>query len=252
MTMSSLVYLWGPPRSLSTAFVRMMLERGDFTVVHEPFSSIVVAGYTVLGREKFSDPHQFYRRLHDLAVDTPVFVKETTEYRYSFVDDREFLSRGTHTFIIRDPRAVIPSHYAMNPKVTLAEVGFEHQLEIFRKVHEATGEQPFVLEAEQLTADPWTTVRRYCAHLGIPFIASALHWQPGDCQEWSRTAEWHRDVANSSGFSARARHYDVRVDNSRKLAGFYDYHRTFYEQLRSRANTAEQHEEPTGGAGIRP
>jgi hypothetical protein len=31
--------LWSSPRSRSTAFFRMMAERGDFTAVHEPFSS---------------------------------------------------------------------------------------------------------------------------------------------------------------------------------------------------------------------
>ena len=37
--------LWATPRSRSTAFFRMMAERGDFTVVHEPFSYLAEFGY---------------------------------------------------------------------------------------------------------------------------------------------------------------------------------------------------------------
>jgi hypothetical protein len=31
-----MLMLWSAPRSRSTAFYRMMIERGDFTAVHEP------------------------------------------------------------------------------------------------------------------------------------------------------------------------------------------------------------------------
>jgi len=32
-----MLMLWSAPRSRSTAFYRMMIERGDFTGVHEPW-----------------------------------------------------------------------------------------------------------------------------------------------------------------------------------------------------------------------
>jgi hypothetical protein len=35
-----MLMLWSAPRSRSTAFYRMMTERGDFTGVHEPFSHV--------------------------------------------------------------------------------------------------------------------------------------------------------------------------------------------------------------------
>ena len=34
-----ILVLWAAPRSRSTAFFRMMAERGDHTVLHEPFSN---------------------------------------------------------------------------------------------------------------------------------------------------------------------------------------------------------------------
>ena len=36
--MNDIIALWTHPRSISTAFERVMIERGDFNVLHEPFS----------------------------------------------------------------------------------------------------------------------------------------------------------------------------------------------------------------------
>jgi hypothetical protein len=36
--MNVIIPLWSIPRSVSTGFERMMMERGDFKVIHEPFS----------------------------------------------------------------------------------------------------------------------------------------------------------------------------------------------------------------------
>ena len=33
------IALWAVPRSISTAFERVFVERGDFKVFHEPFSA---------------------------------------------------------------------------------------------------------------------------------------------------------------------------------------------------------------------
>ena len=36
--MHPIIALWTHPRSISTAFERVMMERKDFTILHEPFS----------------------------------------------------------------------------------------------------------------------------------------------------------------------------------------------------------------------
>src|SRR5437868_4849815 len=49
MALNKIVYLVAPPRSLSTAFVRMMQARGDFSVFNEPsiyaYTSLYYAEY---------------------------------------------------------------------------------------------------------------------------------------------------------------------------------------------------------------
>jgi hypothetical protein len=39
VTQSKPVALWAVPRSISTAFERVFVERDDFEVLHEPFSA---------------------------------------------------------------------------------------------------------------------------------------------------------------------------------------------------------------------
>jgi hypothetical protein len=232
----NLLFLWSPPRSLSTAFLRMMIERGDHEVIHEPFSSIVVQGYVAIGEQRATTPEQLLDLLVERARERRVFVKETTEYDYLGNGGARIPEVGRHTFIVRDPRAAIASHYAMNPAMTCAEVGYQHQAELARLAYTRTGERPIVVEAEDLVADPAGTVADYCALVGIPFLASALSWAPADHRAWRRTQQWHQDTAASSGFHSPRHGYAHTVDNTPLLAEFYRYHVPYYEALRAWAH----------------
>ena len=103
--------LWSAPRSRSTAFFRMMAERGDFTVVHEPFSYLAESGYADIAGERITAPGDLIGALSSLACRGRVFAKETTGRRYPEVlADRRFLGSGAvHTFLIRHPRETIVS-----------------------------------------------------------------------------------------------------------------------------------------------
>jgi hypothetical protein len=230
---SPVVFLWAHPRSLSTAFLRMVLERGDFLVVHEPLSSIVVQGYAMVGDEKVGTATELVDLIEERSAGTPIFVKETTEYRYGVLADPRLPRLAAHTFIIREPSRTIASHYAMNPRVTRDEIGYEHQLEIFELMLERSGNPLLVIEAERLLADPAAAVGDYCRRIGIPFRADALTWQPDERAEWSRTKAWHAEVARSTGFRPRARRYRTTVRNHPLLAEYHRYHTPFYERLRA-------------------
>jgi hypothetical protein len=227
------LFLWSPPRSLSTAFLRMMIERGDHEVIHEPFSSIVVQGEVTIGEHTATTHDQLLDLLVQRAREHRVFVKETTEYDYLNNGGARIPGIGRHTFIVRDPRASIASHYAMNPAMTCAEVGYEHQAQIARQAYAGTGERPVVVEAEHLVTDPEATVADYCAKVGIPFLPEALSWAPQDHRAWSRTRQWHQDAAASTGFRLPRHDYEHTVDNTPQLAQCYAYQLPHYEFLRS-------------------
>ncbi|WP_089106261.1 sulfotransferase family protein [Streptomyces hyaluromycini] len=242
-----IVFLWAHPRSRSTAFLRMMLERGDFLVLHEPFSSITVQGHAHMAEESATSATELLGLLEVAAEKNPVFVKETTEYRYDILDDPRLPHLGEHTFIIRDPGPTLASHYAMNPQFTCGEVGYEHQVEIFDLVRRSTGRTPLVMEAEKLVKEPEQVIRHYCLETGIPFGESALTWEPGEQQAWSRTSEWHQAVARSTGFHSSESTYPVSIENNTMLARYHSHHMPFYEFLRSHAFTDEPDAKPTWG-----
>lgn len=229
--------MWAHSRSTSTAFLRMMIERGDVTVVHEPWLALTETGGVTLpepggGERTLRSDEELRDHLLRLSDFRPVFVKEVLDYRYPFLYERpEEVASFAHTFIVRDPRQTIASHYAMKPTVTSPEIGFERLAELFELLWSATGRRPLVLRAERLVSDPGPAVRSFCEYVDLPFLPDALSWRPQDRTEWSRHRKWHLDAIDSRGFTDRRNTYAATVDNNDLLRSFYDHHYPFYERL---------------------
>lgn len=225
--------LWSAPRCRSTAFLRMMGERGDFQVLHEPFSHVADFGATRVGDRRVGTEAELIAALRALSASGPVFFKDTTDFHYPvLLADREFLAEVRHTFIIRHPREAIASHFALNPGLGRDEIGFARLAEIFDAVVAAGGE-PVVVDSDDLVENPEGTVRRYCAEVGIPFRPEALSWGPGMREEWAGTSRWHESTSRTSGFSRTATAYARTTDNDPVLAGYLRHHLPFYERLRA-------------------
>ena len=226
--------LWSAPRSRSTAFARMMAERHDHLVVHEPFSHVADFGKAdVAGRTVHSES-ELITALRELSERTPVFFKDTTDFHYPLLVASEFLAEAEHTFIIRDPREIVASHYALNPDLTRDEIGVARLGEIHDAVAERTGRAPVVVDSDDLLANPEATVRAYCAAVGIDFRPEALTWQPGVREEWRSTSAWHESTSRTSGFTRVASSYADTADNNALLAGFAAYHLPYYLALKAR------------------
>ena len=226
--------LWSVPRSRSTAFFRMMTERGDFTVVHEPFSYLVMYGQTDVGGTRVSSEEDLIRAL--LKLPGQVFTKETTGVRYPQVlATPEYLDGVTHTFLIRDPRETIPSYLKLEPDARVRSIGFELLHEIYTAVAERTGRQPVVVDAADLVRDPEGTVRAYCAATGIPFVPEALSWQPAQRSEWQLSRRWHETVAASAGLGAVSAEPATVPDAAAER--YLRPHLPYYEALRARRLT---------------
>ncbi len=235
--------LWSAPRSRSTAFFRMMAQRGDFTVVHEPFSYLAEFGYADVGGTRVRSAPELLSGLRALAARRPVFAKETTGKRYPEVlADRGFLaSDARHAFLIRHPRETITSYYALNPAAPLDKIGFESLYEIFTAVSELARGEPLVIDAADLVRSPAATAAGYCAWAGITFLPQALTWEPAELPEWELSKRWHADVAASSGFGGvggaggAARERSIPdVEGDPVLSAYLRHHLPYYQALHAR------------------
>ncbi|MEV4572477.1 sulfotransferase family protein [Nonomuraea jabiensis] len=227
------ILLWAVPRSRSTAFLRIMLERGDLEVVHEPFSYLQVDGHFELtGRRATSAIELLDVMLEVNAGGRRVFAKDTSDYTYTpLLEDERLFSDVINTFMIREPRSAIASHYAMNPEATLDEYGFEYLHAIFDAVRSATGEVPLVIDGDDLVAKPEATVRAYCERVGLEFMPEAMRWDPGRQANWQRTDRWHAEVAQSSGLVAKAPERRETPDTNEHLRRVAEHHQPFYDAL---------------------
>jgi hypothetical protein len=233
----SVIAMWAHPRALSTAFLRMMIERGDVCVIHEPLVTLtdwneVQAPGLDGGTATLRSPGEVLGHLAELGVDRTAFFKDTLEYRHQYLFDHpEEIAGFRHTFIVRDPAKAIASHCLIKPEVACHEIGYDHQYDLFELAWRVSGERPVVIRAESLLAEPAETVAAYCQAVDLPYLPHALQWVPEDRIEWHRSRRWHLDAIASSGFSAPPKEYAATVDNDERLRSYYDHHRPYYDRL---------------------
>lgn len=107
-----------------------------------------------------------------------------------------------HAFLIRSPERVLASFSAKLEDVTLEDIGFLQQAEIFDRVAQAQGKPAPVVEAEDVRRHPEAMLRKLCSELGITFDAAMLSWPKGRHDSdgvWA--PHWYGAVENSTGFS---------------------------------------------------
>lgn len=227
------VALWAVPRSVSTAFERVFMERGDFKVFHEPFSaSYYYSEERRSNRYADEEPKEEYNPENVLAMileyrEEPVFFKDMAYHVAGFMT-REFASKFTNTFIIRNPTPVIASLNRFWPDFTLEETGYEQQHRLFGFAVE-NGEEPAIVDASDLIRNPEGTVAAYCEKLGIPFMPEALSWEPHKVPEWEMWSKWHDEAEQSTGIKRQPLEDDTEIPEG--LEETYEHCLPYYEEL---------------------
>lgn len=238
--MHCILAIWAHPRSLSTALERVFIERGDFEVMHEPFSVVYYfdeqradAAHANFDADEVADYDSIRNRIMRAAALRPICFKDMCYHCHDhLMNDEAFLQSMVNVFLIRDPRQAIASHYAMNPQVTSEEIGYEKQANIFRRVKQLTGVPPAVIAAEDLQDDPAGMLSALCQTIGVADRSEALNWQAGEREEWGNWKRWHCEAARSSGIQPGRTDYPDTIDNREDLAVFYGHHRPFYDEMR--------------------
>lgn len=226
------IALWAVPRSISTAFERIFVERDDFKVFHEPFAASYYFSEERRS-ERYADkkPKDEHRPEAVLAQllevdEKPVFFKDMAYHTAGFMD-HDFVTNFRNTFLIREPKQVLFSFYKMWPDFTFEEAGYEHLHRLYEKASEI-GQEPVVVNAADLASNTEGTVSAYCESLGVPFKPEALSWRPREVPEWRMWDEWHTDAQESTGIEELPQ---KEVSLPKELQETYERCLPYYEEL---------------------
>lgn len=235
------IAMWSGPRNISTAMMRAFENRPDTVVWDEPFyaAELAATGRDHPMREEvitagLADPEKVIQGLlgpinDPDKPDARVFYQKHMTHHMIPGFRRDWIAQVTNAFLIRDPRQVLASYTRKWSEVSLEEIGFPQQLEIFEAVSDRIGRAPPVLDSNDVLADPRGTLTALCDACGIAFSQRMLSWPAGPRKSdgvWAPV--WYDRVLKSTGFSAP----DDRVPSlPAELQRIADAARPIYEKL---------------------
>lgn len=202
------IAMWSGPRNISTAMMYAFGNRPDCEAWDEPFYafSLVHHGNDHPMRDEIIAAHDSdWDRLVARCLapaSRPVFYQKHMTHHMLPGYDRNWITGMTNAFLVRHPERVLASYVKKWSDVSLRDIGFVEQSEIFDLVADHTGRAPAVVDAEDILADPRGVLTKLCSACGIDFDESMLSWKPGPKPFdgiWAR--HWYNAVWASSGLT---------------------------------------------------
>lgn len=229
------IAMWSGPRNVSTAMMRSFENRADCTVVDEPFYAAYLAQTGLdhpMRDEVLAAQPQDWRAVV-AALDglggPVVYEKHMTHHMLPGVG-LDWAAGRANAFLIRDPTEVLASYTVKRAEVTLDDIGFVQQRELFDREADRLGRAPPVVRGADVLADPRGMLSALCTALGISFDEAMLEWPAGRRDSdgvWAPA--WYDAVERSTGFEApREKAAPVLDDHLRRIA---DAARPHYDAL---------------------
>jgi Sulfotransferase domain len=209
------VAMWSGPRNISTALMRSFGTRPDTAVVDEPFYAAYLArsgsGHPLRAEVLASQPNDWREvvvaLLGPVPGGKPIYYQKLMTHHMLDSFGREWIGGVRNAFLIRDPQAVLSSYIRIRERgeVTLADLGYAQQRELFERVADRLGAAPPVIEGADVLADPGRMLALLCAALEIPYTEAMLSWPSGRRDTdgvWAPA--WYASVERSTGFAPPA------------------------------------------------
>jgi len=203
------IAMWSGPRNISTAMMRSFGARGDAAVSDEPFYAAYLSrtGIDHPMREEViasqsCDPCEVAASMvGPVPGGLPIWYQKHMTLHMVEDFEREWMSGVRSAFLIREPRAVLMSYVQKRADVTLADIGFVQQRELFEREAERLGRAPPVVDAADVLANPACTLERLCVALELPYTPAMLRWPPGRrASDGVWAPAWYHAVEQSTGF----------------------------------------------------
>lgn len=204
------IAMWSGPRNISTAMMRSFDARGDCAVSDEPLYAHYLAHTKLCHPMKdevmVSQSTDWQSVTHDLQGQAPQgqahwYQKHMTHHLLPHIE-RKWMESVRHCFLIRNPKEVLTSYAKSRSEVTLDDLGFEAQAEIFEWVTRELGQTPIVVDTGDILKDPAGMLQKLCDALDISYSEKMLSWEPGLRKSdgvWA--SHWYKNVMESTGFA---------------------------------------------------
>jgi hypothetical protein len=232
------IAMWSGPRNISTAMMRSFGARPDTHVVDEPFYAAYLARANVdhpMQQEVLaSQPVDWREVVQGLLADPPagkqIFYQKHMTHHMLPGFGLDWMNACRNAFLIRDPELVLASYTVKRNEVTLADIGFVQQSEIFAREADRLGKAPPVVEGIDVLRNPAGVLSKLCAALGISWTEQMLSWPAGRRETdgvWAPA--WYDAVEKSTGFGPPPE--EKRLQLSDELRRIADKARPHYEAL---------------------
>jgi hypothetical protein len=267
---NKVIFLIAPPRSLSTAFLRMMGERNDFKIINEPACGVFnqmhyPQSQTVYSEQTLTTYSEVKTKILSAAKDHPIFIKEMSFSFEEFITAEPDLMNDPNiyfAFLLRNPHHGIISYYKKMPANILNYIigdlalltGYRALYTSYKLIQENAIHAPYILHAEHLYQDTINTITAFCKHINMPYNEEHLTWNSLDehftgFTEWQEnkkrehTHHWHHEALRSQGFHQPTL-YDVdqhhnptfneikNKEHQNKCREVYQESKTYYDLIR--------------------
>lgn len=198
------IAMWSGPRNLSTACMYSFGNRADFSAWDEPFYAAYLAA---TGIEHPMRDEVLRRHLSDpvavadcLAGDVPDgkdhWYMKHMGFHMCDGFPLNWAESCVNIHLIRHPVRVVASYVQKREKPTLRDIGFEQQLEIFRRFPGP------VIDSADIRKNPDGILRKLCGEIGLSFDPAMLSWTAGAKPfDGAWAPHWYGAAHKSTGFA---------------------------------------------------